>query len=61
MLIIALFTSLCLAMPVAAAAFYVGNFTALTVLCVYVTIVSLGLFVLALRGTHEAEAELDEA
>lgn len=60
MLIIALFTSLCLAMPVAAAAFYLGNFTVLTVLCIYVTTVSLGLFVLALRGTHGVEVELDE-
>ena len=61
MLIIALFTSLCLALPVAAVAFYLGNFAMLTWLCVYVTAVSLGLFVLALRGTHGDDAELDEA
>ena len=60
MLIIALFTSLCLAMPVAAVAFYLGNFAVLTWLCIYVTSVSLGLFVLALRGTRGSEPELDE-
>ena len=59
MLIIALFTSLCLALPVATVAFYLGNFAVLTWLCVYVTTVSMGLFVIALRGTHSHDVDLD--
>ncbi|SPJ26445.1 hypothetical protein [Palleronia abyssalis] len=60
MLAVLLFASLVASLPLAVVAFTLGNFAVLTALCVYVTAVSLSLFVTALRGFARG-SEFDEA
>lgn len=52
-----LFFSLLVAMPVAVVAFYLKSFAVLTGICVYVTAVSVVLFIAALRGPGRSAEE----